>query len=374
MHSWSMRINSLHLEHFRSYTAQAVKFGSSDIQLFVGKNGSGKTNLLEALSVLSLTKSCRGKDDNDMVQWDASHYRVRAELESDTGEKRRLEVVCDLSGRKRKALFSNDVRLQAPGYIGLLPTVTFLPQDLLLFSGPPAERRRFLDQLLCQISPDYLTTLSHFQKVVQQRNALLRRIAAGEDHRSSLDIWDRELSGQAARVTIARLELLQTLNVSFTAELSTLGEAWQDADLRYERKTTAQSEPDLSRELLALLEQNRERDVLLHSTSVGPHREDWQAYRDNRPIPSFASRGQERTAILAMLLLEVSYLELRRNEKPVILLDDAFSELDDDHQAALLDRFRGHQVIMTSTRVPPNAQGSAVFSVEKGIILEGAQV
>jgi DNA replication and repair protein RecF len=158
------------------------------------------------------------------------------------------------------------------------------------------------------------------------------------------------------------------LNLALLEEIRRLGEEWKSADIRYERKTQARTEPELKEEIINLLLATRDRDIILQSTGTGPHREDWQVYRDGRSIPSFASRGQERVAVLALLLLEVSYLELRRNEKPIILLDDAFSELDDVHQGTLLDAFKGYQVLMTSTRVPPNAEGAKVFRVEAGIV------
>lgn len=361
-----MRLLSLSLEQFRNYTAQAVELNDADIQLFVGKNGSGKTNLIEAVSLLSVTRSCRGKEDTEMVQWDANYYRLRADVCNDAGEKSRVETVCEIHPRKRKAFFINDVRMTVGGIVGFIPTVTFLPEDLMLFSGAPAERRRFLDQLLSQISGEYLGNLSQYVKILQQRNALLKRIASGNEQPNALDLWDAELAQRGAAVTLARLELMETLNLSFLEEMTNLGERWEDVRLRYERKTSTRSLPELIEETKALLRDHRERDILLQSTSVGPHREDWQVFRGERPLPSFASRGQERVAVLALLLLEVSYLELRRGEKPVILLDDAFSELDDDHQRALLDGFRGYQVIMTATRVPDGDINAHIFPVEPG--------
>lgn len=367
-----MRLVSLSLEHFRNYAAQTVTFTDDDIQLFVGRNGSGKTNLIEAISVLSITRSCRGKDDQDMTLWDKPFYRLRARVRADDGTEHRIEAVSELAPRRRKAFFINDVRTQVGGIVGFLPTVTFLPQDLLLFSGPPAERRRFVDQLLSQLSSDYLVALSQYQKILQQRNALLKRVASGADVASALDAWDAEMAEKGSFITLARLELIQTLNLSFHEELASLGEQWEDVRLRYDRKTGARTREEVRDELRELLIAHRERDLALQSTGIGPHRDDWQVFRDGRPLPSFASRGQERVAVLALLLLEVSYLELRRGEKPVILLDDAFSELDDEHQAALLQGFRGHQVIMTATRVPPNAGEAAVFSVEPGHVGESA--
>ncbi len=364
-----MRLLSLELRQFRNYSEQTVRLGAEDIQLFLGRNGSGKTNLLEAVSILSVTRSCRGRDDDEIVQWGQNFYRIIAEVVSDTGQASRLEVVCELSPRRRKAFFINDVRTPVTGIVGFLPTVTFLPQDLELFTGPPAERRRFLDQLLSQLSPDYLMALSHYQKLVSQRNALLKRLGAGNDSESSLDLWDQEVSGKGAQVTLARLELVETLNLSFAEELSSLGETWNDVQLRYDRKGKERELPAMQSELKHLLKEQRQRDILLQSTGVGPHREDWQIWRGPRMLPAFASRGQERTAVLALLQLQVSYLELRKNERPVILLDDAFSELDDEHQKLLLQGFGNRQTLMTATRVPSTDHAAHIFTVETGMIL-----
>lgn len=365
-----MHLLSLTLEQFRNYTTQVVEFTDADIQLFVGHNGSGKTNLLEAVSMLSITRSCRGKDEQDMVQWDRGHYRVSGRIRADDGTESKLEIVSELQPRKRRAYFHNDVRTPLASYVGILPTVAFLPQDLLLFSGTPGERRRFLDQLLSQVSPAYFDDLSSYQKILQQRNALLKRIASGQDDPGALGIWDLELAMKASAITLMRLELIETLNMSLLEEIQRLGESWNSADIRYERKSRSRNQQDLKDEIVELLRSTRERDIILQSTGTGPHREDWQVYRDNRSIPSFASRGQERVAVLALLLLEVSFVELRRNEKPVILLDDAFSELDDEHQEALIDGFKGHQVLMTSTRIPPHAEEAKVFGVESGMVTE----
>ncbi len=363
-----VRLLSLVLEHFRNYSSQTIDFTDADIQLFVGQNGMGKTNVLEAVSLLSITKSCRGKEEQDMVEWEKGHYRISGRMRSDTGQESTMEIVSELSPRKRKAYFINDVRTPLGSYVGVLPTVAFMPEDLLLFSGAPGERRRFFDQLLSQVSGSYLENLSLCQKIVQQRNALLKRVASGQEDPSAIGIWDLELASKASIITLARLELVETLNLALLEEIHSLGEAWNSAEIRYERKTTTRTVEELKVEIQELLRTNRERDIILQSTSVGPHREDWQVYRDGRSIPSFASRGQERVAVLALLLLEVSYLELRRGEKPVILLDDAFSELDDRHQGTLLDAFKGYQVLMTSTRVPPNAEEAKVFNVELGVV------
>lgn len=361
-----MRIHTLQLEQFRNYALQSITLPASAIQLFVGSNGSGKTNLLEAVSVLSLGKSCRGKDEADIVRWGQPFYRLRAEIESDAGERSRLEYVSELTPRRRRAAFLNDVRIPPATLVGTLPTVIFLPQDLELFSGPPAERRRFLDQLLSQADRSYVPAFAAFQKVLKQRSALLRQIADGLQPPSALDVWDRELAQAAAPLTLARLELLAALDLSFASEMAGLGEAWGEVTLRYERKTAGRTAEDLRAELMHLLLQHRQRDIAVQATTVGPHREDWQVFCDGRPLPAFASRGQERVAVVSLLLLEVSYLRLRRNERPVIVLDDVFSELDDAHQHALLERLTDCQVLMSAVRVPPEAEGATVWRMHDG--------
>lgn len=362
-----VRVVSLQLRQFRNYASQDVSFYETAAHLFYGKNGSGKTNLLEALSVLSLTRSCRGREDTDLVQWDQSFYRVTAEVRSDAGDTHRLEVVSEVAPRRRKALFINDVKADASSYVGFLPTVTFLPQDLELFTGPPAERRRFLDQLLSQVSSEYMLALSQYQKILQQRNALLKRIAGGFESEDALDLWESELAEKGSFITLARLELIGTLNLSFREELAALEEDW-NAVLRYERKTQETSREGLVLEMKNLYKATRMKDIMTQSTSVGPHREDWMVERDGRPLPTFASRGQERVCVLAILFLQVSYLELKRGEKPVVLLDDAFSELDDAHQTALLKTLAGNQVIMTAVRVPESAENTGLYVVEKGMV------
>lgn len=364
-----MRFRDLRLTNFRSYAEAAVSFPDEPgCVAFLGPNGAGKTNLIEALSILSLTRSCRGNDEAELVRWGQPFYRLKADTRADDGVVRTVEAVCEFEPRKRKALFVNDIKTAASDFVGIVPTVTFLPQDLLLFSGPPAERRRFLDQLLSQVSPEYLAALSQYQQVLQQRNALLKTLANTGGDRTVLDVWDREVAKFGSIVTLRRLELIETLTLSFGEELSRLGETWNDVRLRYDRKTTARDAAALEEETVVLLKRNRDRDILLQGTLAGPHREDWQVSVEGRDIPAFASRGQERTAVLALLFLQVSYLQLTRGEMPVLLLDDACSELDDRHQRLLLDGFPGAQVFLTATRLPDQARPLVTFEVTPGSV------
>ena len=358
-----MRITSLSLEQFRSYGSHKIDFSGSQVHVLLGPNGQGKTNVLEAVSLLSLTKSCQKAEEADIIAWGEDYYRITAEVESDEGESKTLQLFSQIAPRKQKACFVNDVKVSVSEMVGVLPTVIFLPQDLELFTGSPGNRRNFIDQLLCQVSPEYLRTLMEYQKILKQRNALLRKISEGVARRGDLSVWDEKVAEAGTVVMLKRLELCEVLQCSLGQELQDLGEDWADAKIIYERKGESREFDGAKEELLDLLSHFQERDIVLKSTTVGPHRDDWKITVDDRDIATFASRGQQRTAVLALLFLEVSYLELKRGEKPVILLDDVFSELDDHHQTSLLQSLENHQVIITTTHVPSEIHGAKVWEV-----------
>ncbi|MCF7844541.1 MAG: DNA replication/repair protein RecF [Kiritimatiellales bacterium] len=358
-----MRIHSISLEQFRSFPAFAFEIAEPNVHVLLGPNGAGKTNILESISVLSLTKSFLPVEELDIVQWGKEYYRIKAELENDHGEKSTVEVTSQILPRKQKACFINDVKKSLSDMVGHLPTVAFLPQDLELFTGPPAQRRRFLDILLCQVSPEYSSAMSQYLKILKQRNALLKKIVEGVAKRADLEHWDILLSQAAAVITLKRLEIMEVFQCSLTQEIQSLGEKWKEAILVYQRKGEARTQVEIAKEMQELLAHYQERDLILQSTTVGPHRDDWRIDIDGRSLTTFASRGQQRAAVLALLFLKVSFLELRRGEKPVVLLDDVFSELDDNHQSALLRCFDDYQVIISATHVPKELEGAKVWEM-----------
>lgn len=363
-----MRLTSLSLDRFRSYAQLTLDVSGSLLHSFVGQNGSGKTNLLEAISLLSLSKSGLGAEDEHVIRWDETFTRVRGDVRTDTDEPFSLEVALQTSPRRQKACFRNDVKISAAELVGQLPTALFLPQDLELFAGAPAERRRFLDQILCQVSARYFQSLAGYQKLLKQRNALLRSVGQGSAREEDLEPWDTQLAAAGSVVTVSRLELLETFGLTLVQEVQALGEAWTDVRITYDRASASRTTEELTVEMTRLLRQHWQRDVLLQATTIGPHREDWMLTVDGRPLTSFASRGQTRTAVLALLFLEASFMELSRGERPIVLLDDVFSELDEHHQAGVLRAFAGHQVFLTGTHVPAAAQSGVVWKVENGTV------
>lgn len=348
-----MRLLSLTLENFRNY--QKLFFPCSGaMHLLVGPNGAGKTNVLEAIALLGLGRSCRGVRMTHLGYWGSSFFRVRGEGASERSRETSLEVVHE-SQPLRIAYFLRDSQVSLGKFLGRFPVALFLPEDLHLFRGPPNLRRRFLDRILIQVYPWYLPQLLHYRRVLHQRNGLLKRVPSPSA--AEFLPWEQQLAHLGSVITLARLELLETLQATLLRELVSMGLAWSDARFRYERGTVTRAAAALEQEYLSLLHSSRPRDVLLRSTTVGPHREDWRIEVQGRDLVTFASRGEQRLVFLALLLLAAAYLELRRLEKPVILLDDLFSELDAEHQQMLLGMLAPFQVFITATHVPEGAPG-----------------
>lgn len=366
-----MHLTSLTLEHFRSYDQFRLDLSDRQVEVFVGPNGSGKTNLVEAVSILSTGHSCLGADVASLIRADhqqtgMQYFRVRAEVKSDADESSTLECAAQLTPRVQRASFINDVRTPMSRFVGFLPTVLFLPSDLDLFTGSPKRRRDFFDDLLVQLSPIFLSLKLDYEKILTQRNALLKRINDGEAREVDLQPWDEQISAAGAKVLMARLTLLQRILPALTSTMRSMGEQWQTIELLYLRKGKALTEAGIAAEFAGLLLHHRSRDIIIKTTTIGPHRHDWQLLVNGQPIGMHASRGQQRTALLSLLFIAMDLFATVRGERPVVLLDDVFSELDDAHQEHLLEKVQGCQVFLTSTHLPPRTEGARFWSVERG--------
>lgn len=339
-----MRLQSLHLESFRTYSKLSLDFDEGS-QLFLGANGSGKTNIVEAITFLSQARSCLRAQPDDALRFGESFLKIRADVSSDHGEASSLEYVFQVSPKRSSAYFIRDIRTPLLSFIGALPTMTFLPQALTLFTGSPSDRRSFLDALLTQLRPAFAGERLEYERILKQRNALLKQIASGEAQESAIDVWDERLALIGSALIIERLNLLQKMNADLHQHIASLGEAWEEVSLQYALSSQGASPQDIQSALLHA----RPRDCIVQSTTVGPHRDDWLFLADSHDIGVFASRGQQRTALLAILFVGAGLFQEARGERPVILLDDVLSELDPAHQHALLMHLSGHQVFITAT-------------------------
>jgi len=348
-----VRVTDLALEDFRSYAEASIVFGRG-MTAFVGRNGAGKTNLLEAIHLAARGDSPRAHDDTELVRWAAQTGRVRVEVERAEGH-RRIELVLfsppEGERRRPRRYMLDGAGKRADDVAGELVVVAFFPEDVDLLGAAPGARRRYLDAMLSQIERAHRRETRELQRVIEQRNALLR--AAREEMTLSEDeiaFWDRELVRLSAAVSLRRAQLVAELAPAFRDASARFAASTSDdtrpagLDIAYGGQVQGASIADRATAYEGLLREKRERERWQGTTLVGPHRDDLLVTANGRALPSFASRGEHRSAVLSLKLAEAAWLTSRVGEPPVFLLDDVLSELDPGRREAL------------AAAIPPDAQ------------------
>lgn len=364
-----MFISQLELTSFRNYPA--LKLGlTPGFLLFSGANARGKSNLLEAVQLLASARSVRASADSQMIGWasvetDAQPFtRLQAEVQRRSGTVHLETLVVghgDVTGAGRagKRFRVNGIARRASDFIGQLRSVLFTADDLEIVSGSPSLRRQYLDSALSQRDRAYYTALARFGRILQQRNASLRRIKEGLAGQDELLLWDESMLREAAVIVSARLAAMtrlsqlaseaqaqisgarETLSVSYRPQL---GEEWRQL------LTPDMAETAVRQLLTAALTSQRRRDVAAGVSLTGPHRDDISVLLDGKEAADFASRAQIRTIALALRLAEARLLQEDNNDPPVLLLDDIVSELDDSRRRTVLSGLAGFdQVWFTAT-------------------------
>jgi DNA replication and repair protein RecF len=332
-----VRVISIALEDFRSYEHRDLQL-SPGVTAFVGPNGAGKTNLLEAIHLVARGVSSRAGDDAEMIRWGAPLTRVIVEA-CRREECTRLEVMIfapSIDVRRRPRRYTADgAPRRADDVIGTFAVVAFFPEDTDLLVSAPSARRRYLDAMVAQVDRAHRADARAYASVLAQRNALLR---AGRDDEpvpeNELAFWDTELVRLATAISLRREAAVRELRPAFRAAAEALG-AEPVPDVAYAGQVQATNAEERAEGYRRLIVEKRERERWQGTTLVGPHREDLAVATGERPLPSFASRGEQRSAILALKLAEAEWIRTRVGELPVFLLDDVLSELDTAHREAL---------------------------------------
>ena len=355
-----MLLRRLQLRNHRNYALLDISM-EPGVNVFIGANGQGKTNLLEAVAILALSASPRTRRDVELVGPVAPASRIEADVES-AGRRMELTIAISVEGeRARRTIEVDGARRRAVDLPGHFRVTLFWPDDLGLVKAGPEQRRRFLNQLLVQVEPGYARALSGLRRILEQRNSLLKRIAAGQEAVDSLDVWNVELARVGSEVATARAAAVRELAPSATRCHAEIG-AGERLEIEY------LGPPD---DLAAAVHNSVADDLRRGSTSVGPHRDDVRVLLDGHDARGYASQGQQRTAVVSLKLAEADLVARRTGERPVLLLDDVLSELDLERRAALLRQVRnGGQVVITSVDVgpfPPDLiAGARVWCVEAG--------
>ncbi len=357
-----MIIKSIELADYRNYDFLTMEFDKGTNILY-GDNAQGKTNILEAIYVAATTKSHKGSKDKEIVNFNKEEAHIRTYLEKDGVETR---VDMHLRKNKSKGIAVDGQKLKkAADLLGLCNVVFFSPEDLGIIKNGPAERRRFVDMELCQLDSFYLYNLNNYNKIINQRNKLLKDMYMNNDLRETLNIWDMQLLSFGSKIIERRKLFTEQLNEIIYDIHKKLSGGKEELVIKYEPDTEIEN-------LERNLKQSQERDIKAKMTTVGPHRDDFCFMIGDVDIRKFGSQGQQRTAALSLKLSEIELVKRIAKDTPVLLLDDVLSELDSNRQNYLLDSIGDIQTIITCTGledfVNDRFQINKVYKVSEGTV------
>jgi len=361
-----MHLMRLSLTNFRNYGRQTLELAPGPV-LLLGENAQGKTNLLEAMFLLATGRSERASIDGDFIAWGVRNdpqpfaqaggraMRGSGEIAVEVTITGRAGAHGNLIASKRFKL--NGVPKRASDVVGAILAVLFTTDDMELVKGAPSGRRRYLDVMLSQADHRYLRALQRYTKVVAQRNALLKRIGEGSSRRDELAYWDEEMARDGAAILAGRAAALRQIalhaadaHARLSGERELLGVTYEPrfADAWTPGRIAAGDPEEIASALLDRLQATRARDIAAGVTLIGPHRDDFALTLGGESAASFASRGQQRTAALALRLAEARFLRDASGEQPILLLDDVLSELDEHRRASVLAAIEADQIFITS--------------------------
>ena len=334
-----MYIESIRLNNFRNYELLEMNFDQGTNILY-GDNAQGKTNILEAVYLAGTSKSHKGSKDREMIRFDQEEAHIRMKLDRDGSS---YSIDMHLKKNRPKGIAINGVPIRKAGeLLGLGNFVFFSPEDLNIIKEGPAGRRRFIDLELSQLDKVYLSNLSNYNRIINQRNSLLKEIVYQKDLIDTLDIWDMQLAEYGTKIIERRKKFIDEVNRIIGGIHEKLTGGRENIELSYES-----SAGELSME--EMLRKNRERDIRFKSTSAGPHRDDLCFRVGDLDIRKFGSQGQQRTAALSLKLSEIELVKMLIHDTPILLLDDVLSELDKNRQNYLLDSIHDIQTVITCT-------------------------
>ena len=361
-----MQVTALHLKNFRNYADLTLAL-SSGINIFLGANAQGKTNILEAICYASLGRSHRTHQDSDLIRFSEPAGILQLAF-SRRDVPSRIDIQLPRKGRRK--LLLNGQSIRPKDLVGTLNTVLFSPEDLFLIKGAPAGRRHFLDSEISQASPAYYHELLTFGRLLQQRNTLLKRIRERHSAPNLLAPWDPQLAASAARITKKRQEAVKKLHMLANLMQRKISNSKENLSLTYEIHGLEEVTENLETWYNKKLEERHELDILRGVTSVGPHRDDLAMTVNGIDLRAYGSQGQQRTGALALKLAELEFLRSETGEYPILPLDDVMSELDASRREALLAFLqREHiQTIITATDAAyfPRDDFGTVYHVENG--------
>ncbi|MDE7390790.1 MAG: DNA replication/repair protein RecF [Lachnospiraceae bacterium] len=357
-----MKINRLELKNFRNYERQEVVFDEG-LNILVGKNAQGKTNILEAIFFAVIGKSFKVSKEKEAIKWESEVATIKADF---SRLYRDVSVELIFNKSSKKAIKIDGVSIKKIGeLLGTVNAVFFSPQELKLVRESPDERRRFMNIDISQTNKRYFYALNRYEKVLANRNKLLKITKDFSVLKDTIDIWDRALVDLAEKIYLERKEFIEKLAPFAEKAHSYISGGNEKLEIVYDSFDAKGK--DFKEEMLKALQKNLEKDFKHGYTSVGIHRDDLDIYLNGVEVKNFGSQGQQRTAALSMKLAELEIIKERTGEYPILLLDDVFSELDSERQKRLLNFTSRTQTIITCTEFTLPLK-SKIFNVVSGNI------
>ncbi|OGL22518.1 hypothetical protein A2707_04305 [Candidatus Saccharibacteria bacterium RIFCSPHIGHO2_01_FULL_45_15] len=346
-----MIISSIRIQNLRTHTDFSHTL-SPHVTLILGRNGSGKTSIIEAITVALQGTSFKGSD-TELLKYEADWWRI--DIANDEDQRVVKFDPSKATGRKQFSVDEKHSYRLSPAH--KYPVVLFEPDDLRLLSGSPTRRRQFIDRFISQIDPTYAQALRKYDRALKQRNNLLKHQTVNTD---DLFVWDVAISEYGAVIIEKRIVYIEQLNSQLNATYNTIAQSTDTVSIHYSHTVIG----DIKQRLMSELHTRIERDRLMGYTSVGPHRHDIVFVFNAMPALSVASRGEVRSVVLAMKFLEVDIIAESTGRQPLILLDDVFGELDSDRQTHLTTKFQGRQIIMTSASSAATIDDAMTITLE----------
>ncbi|BCJ92435.1 DNA replication and repair protein RecF [Anaerocolumna cellulosilytica] len=334
-----MYIKTLELKDYRNYNTLFMDFHDR-INILYGDNAQGKTNILESIYVCATTKSHKGSKDREIIKMDKEESHIRLHVERD-GVIHKIDM--HLKKNKPKGVAINGIPIKKTSELfGIVNIVFFSPEDLSIIKNGPAERRRFIDLELCQIDKVYLYNLANYNKIITQRNNLLKQISFNRKLLDTLSIWDMQLVEYGTKIMERRDSFISQLNEIVYEIHKKLSGNKEHLRIQYEPNVAV-------KDFKSKLENTLERDIATKMTNYGPHRDDISFFNGSQDLRKFGSQGQQRTSALSLKLAEIELVKIVTKDKPILLLDDVLSELDRNRQTHLLNSIHDIQTIITCT-------------------------
>jgi len=361
----AMFVKKLSLYNFRNYANEEILFDDG-LNILVGENAQGKTNAIEGIYLLATGTSPRISSDRELIMLGKNDARICAEVETSSGD---IEVEMALSRSTKKCAKINGLVIAKIGeLIGNVRVVYFSPDEMSLIKDSPDFRRRFMDVDLSQINRNYFYTLNKYTKILRQRNTLLKD-SDEKKVKETIAVWDEQLAREGAKLVVYRKEFCEVLSKEAKIVHDKIATD-EDLSVSYYTLATGKTEKEIAESIEIALLTNRDRDMHLGFTSVGPQRDDLKITLNGIDLRTFGSQGQQRTATLSLKLAEINIFEKLTGEKPILILDDVMSELDRKRRARLMQACKGGQTIITTTETADlYMEESNVIKVQNGKVI-----